>query len=185
MATAEMLDLITAEEFGKRPDPGYPEELARGRVIATTVPDRRHGYVCLKVGRILGDFVEKHDAGRVMSNDSGIITQRNPDAVRGADVAFYSFKRLPKGALAAGYGPEVPELIVEVLSPGDRWRTIHEKITEYLNAGALLIVVLDPGPDTAHLFTADDAPRILAADDELTLPGILDGFRVHVGQSFE
>ncbi len=47
MATAEMLDLMTAEEFGKRPDPGYPEELVRGRVVSTPVPDRRHGYVCL------------------------------------------------------------------------------------------------------------------------------------------
>ena len=29
MATAEML--MTAEEFGRRPDPGHPEELAPGR----------------------------------------------------------------------------------------------------------------------------------------------------------
>ena len=150
-----------------------------------SVPDRRHGYVCLKVGRILGDFVEKHDAGRVMSNDSGIITDRNPDSVRGADVAFYSFKRLPKGTLAPGYGPEVPEVVVEVRSPGDRWRNIHEKITDYLNAGVLTVVVLDPGPNAAHLFSADDAPRILAAEDELVLPGIVEGFRVRVERFFE
>ena len=29
MATAEMLELMTAEQFGQRPDPGYPEELVR------------------------------------------------------------------------------------------------------------------------------------------------------------
>jgi hypothetical protein len=39
MATAEMLELITAEWFGQRPDPGYPEELVRGRVVAMSVPD--------------------------------------------------------------------------------------------------------------------------------------------------
>ena len=44
MATAEML--MTAEEFGRRPDPGYPEELVRGRIIAMPPPDRRHGKVC-------------------------------------------------------------------------------------------------------------------------------------------
>ena len=32
MATAE--SLMTAEEFRRRPDPGYPEELVRGRVTA-------------------------------------------------------------------------------------------------------------------------------------------------------
>ncbi len=184
MATAEMLDLMTAEEFGKRPDPGYPEELVRGRVVAMTVPDRRHGYVCLRVGRMFADFVEKHDAGRVMSNDSGVITARNPDSVRGADIAFYSFKRLPKGPLPSGYGPEVPELVIEVRSPSDRWRDIHEKITEYLNAGVVTVVVLDPDPETAHVFSADDAPKVLAADDELVLPGILDDFRVRVGEFF-
>jgi Uma2 family endonuclease len=185
MATVELLDLMTAEEFGKRPDPGCPEELVRGRVIASVVPDRRHGYVCLRAGRIIADFVEKHDLGRLMSNDSGVITERNPDSVRGADVAFYSYKRLPKGPLAPGYGPEVPELVVEVRSPSDRWRDIHEKITEYLNAGVTVVVVLDPGPDTAHVFSADDAPKILATDDELVLPGILDEFRVRVGEFFE
>jgi Uma2 family endonuclease len=120
-----------------------------------------------------------------MSNDSGVITERNPDSVRGADIAFYSFNRLPRGPLAPGYGPEVPELVVEVRSPSDRWREIHEKITEYLNAGVTTVIVLDPGPDTAHVFSADDAPKVLAADDELVLPGILDGFRVRVREFFE
>jgi Uma2 family endonuclease len=185
MATAEMLDLMTAEEFGKRPDPGYPEELVRGRVVSMPVPDRRHGYVCLRVGRLLSAFVEKHDAGRVMSNDAGIITGRDPDSVRGADIAFYSFKRLPKGPLAPGYGPEVPELVVEVRSQSDRWRDIHEKITEYLSAGVSTVVVLDPGPETAHVFSADDAPKVLTAEDELVLSGILEEFRVRVGEFFK
>jgi len=185
MATAEMVKLMTAEEFGKRPDPGYPEELVRGRVAAMSVPDKRDGYVCLRAGRILGDFVDEHDLGRVMSNDSGVITDREPDTVRGADVSYYSFSRLPRGPLAEGYGNEIPELVVEVRSPGDRWRDIQKKITEYLQAGVLAVVVLDPGPRTAHVFSADDPPRTLGAEDELTLPGILDGFRVRVGRFFE
>ena len=36
MATAETLGLLTAEEFGKRADPGHPEELVRGRVVPGT-----------------------------------------------------------------------------------------------------------------------------------------------------
>ena len=32
MATAEAL--MTAEEFGQRPDPGYPEELVQGRIVS-------------------------------------------------------------------------------------------------------------------------------------------------------
>ena len=156
MATAELLDLVTAEEFGKRPDPGYPEELVRGRIVAMSVPDRRHGYVCVRAVRIIDDFAQEHDAARVMSNDAAVITERGPDTVRGADVSFYSYSRLPRGPLAAGYGPEVPELIVEVRSADDRWSKLHAKITEYLNAGVITVVVLDPGSNKAHVFSADD-----------------------------
>jgi Uma2 family endonuclease len=183
MATAEAL--MTAEEFGQRPDPGHPEELVKGRIVGKPSPDRRHGIVCNRAGRILGNFVGEYDLGRVMSNDSGVITKRNPDTVRGADVAYYSYARLPKGPLATGYGPEVPELVVEVVSASDRWRDIHEKVAEYLRAGVLVVVVLDPTPQTAHVFGADDAPRALGPEDELILPGILEGFRVRVGRFFE
>jgi Uma2 family endonuclease len=183
MATAEAL--MTAEEFGLRPDPGYPEELVQGRVIRMPPPDRRHGLVCGKACFILSLFVEQHNLGRVMSNDSGVITGRDPDSVRGADIAYYSYSRLPRGPLSTGYGPEVPELVVEVRSEGDRWIEIHEKVAEYLSAGVTLVLVLDPKALTAHVFNADAAPGTLGIDEELTLPGVLEGFSVRVGRFFE
>lgn len=183
MATIEAL--MTAKEFGLRPDPGHPEELIQGMVIEIPPPDRRHGYVCGQAYYFLRQFIEQYDLGRVMSNDSGVITERNPDTVRGADVAYYSYARLPRGPLPTGYGPEVPELVVEVCSASDRWVDIHEKVAEYLRAGVLIVVVLDPKPQTAHVFSGDDAPRTLGLEDELTLPGILEGFQVRVGRFFE
>jgi Uma2 family endonuclease len=185
MATAEMVEPMTAEQFGRRPDPGYPEELVRGRVVAMSVPDRRHGYVCGKAVRIFGGFVDTREIGRVMCNDSGVITERDPDTVRGADVAYYSYARLPKGELPTGYGPEVPELVVEVRSATDRWREILDKVSEYLNAGVLVVVVLDPGFQLAQVFSADDPPRTITTEEELVLPGVLDDFRVRVGRFFD
>jgi Uma2 family endonuclease len=121
--------MMTAEQFGQRPDPGYPEELVRGRVVPVPVPDRWHGYVCGQSVLIFGSFVNGRDLGRVVCNDSGVITERDPDTVRGADVAYYSYARLPKGTLPTGYGPEVPELIVEVRSASDRWSKILDKVS--------------------------------------------------------
>ncbi len=183
MATAEAL--MTAEEFGQRPDPGYPEELVQGRIVEMPPPDRRHGYICLQAGYLLRQFVDEHGLGRVMSNDSAVITERDPDTVRGADIAYYSYARLPRGPLAKGYGPEIPELVIEVRSASDRWKDVLEKVTEYLKAGVLVVVVLDPEPQVAHVFGADEAPRTLASEDELAYPGPLEGFRVRVGRFFE
>jgi Uma2 family endonuclease len=183
MATAEAL--MTAKEFGLRPDPGHPEELIQGMVTEMPPPDRKHAYVCGPAYYLLRQFIELHDLGRVMCNDSGVITERNPDTVRGADVAYYSYARLPKGPLTTGYGPEVPELVVEVCSASDRWVDIHEKVAEYLRAGVLVVLVLDPNPQTAYIFSGDDAPRTLTVEDELVLPGLLEGFQVRVGRFFE
>jgi len=183
-AVAPPIALMTAEEFARRPDPGHPEELVRGRVVPMTVPDRRHGQICNKVGRILGNFAEEHDLGHVLSNDSGVITERGPDTVRGADVAFYSYQRLPKGPLPQAYGPEMPELVVEVRSKSDRWPGVLAKAADYLNAGVSVVVVLDDDRATAHVVTADRY-RVLGPEEELTFPEILPGFSVAVRRFFD
>jgi Uma2 family endonuclease len=176
--------LLTAEQFAERPDPGYPEELVRGRIVPMSVPDRRHGQICSNTLFLIRSHVDAHDLGHVLCNDSGVITERGPDTVRGADVAFYSYNRLPRGPLPRTYGPEVPELVVEVQSKGDKWPKVLAKVVEYLSAGVSAVVVLDDDHRQAHIFTADDN-RVLGPDDELTFPELLPGFAVAVRRFFE
>jgi len=178
--------LLTAEEYRLLPDNGRPTELIRGRVVEMNMPAPRHGYFCNKIGRILGNFVEEHDLGRVMSSDSGVITHRGPDTVRGADVCYYSYTRLPKGPLPEGYLPVPPELVFEVRSPTDRWSQVLSEVGEYLIAGALVVCVLDPPTETVTVYSADEVLRVLRADDELSLPDLLGpDFRVPVRRFFE
>ena len=173
--------LMTAEEFGSRPDPGYPEELVRGRIEKVSPPPRaRHGQVCSEVNRVLGNYVRQEGLGHVLSNDSGVITERGPDTVRGADVAFYSYAKLPRGPLPSTYLAVPPDLIFEVVSPDDRWSKVLVKVAEYLNAGVLVVGVLDPERATLQLFEPDRPVQILSADDELSLPAILGEFRVTI-----
>ena len=75
--------LLTAEQYATLPDPGHPEELVRGKIVPMPMPKPRHGYICNKAGRILGNFVEEHQLGWVLNNDTGVITERDPDTVRG------------------------------------------------------------------------------------------------------
>jgi Uma2 family endonuclease len=100
-------------------------------------------------------------------------------------VAFYSYNRLPKGPLPQSYGPEIPELVIEVRSPSDRWVNLLAKVAEYLAAGVLAVLVLDEESQTALLQLPDAMPRRLSTEDELTLPAILPGFAVTVRQFFE
>ena len=176
--------VITAEEFLAQSDDGRRTELVRGRVVEMPSPTPTHGFYCLNVGSILREYVRQKDLGRVVSNDSGIQTQRGLDTVRGADVAYYSFARVPRGPLPTGYWPS-PELVFEVRSPSDRWQAISAKAGEYLAAGVHVVCVLDPETRTVGLYTADDFPLRKTADEELTLPGVFPDFRVPVRQFFE
>jgi Uma2 family endonuclease len=186
MSTASVpAPLVTAEEFAERPDPGYPEELVRGRIVPMPQPKPRHGEICNKAGRILGNYAEERDVGRVLSNDSGVITERGPDTVRGADISFYSYSRVPKGPLPDRYLDTPPDLVVEVLSPGDRWPNVLRKVAEYLDAGVTVVVVLDDHRRQAQLYRSDGTTRLLDADEEFTVPDLLGDFRVRVGRFFE
>jgi hypothetical protein len=46
---------LTANEFARRPDPGYPEELVRGRVISMPPPGARHGGMIVEIAYVLRD----------------------------------------------------------------------------------------------------------------------------------
>ena len=185
MATATQI-LLTAEEFARRPDAGYSEELVKGRIVRMPPPKPHHGYVCLNVGAILRAHVKPNDLGHVLSNDSGVITERGPDTVRGADVAFYSFNRVPKGSLPREvYLNVVLELIFEVLSLDDRSPKILRQVAEYLDAGVGVVCILDPSRRNLHLYEGDEPVRILSENDELTLPTLLGGFRVKAGDFYE
>jgi hypothetical protein len=67
----------------------------------------------------------------------------------------------------------------------DAWPEILEKVAEYLGAGVSVVVFLDPEPKTSHIFGAIASPTTLGPEDDLVLPGILDGLRVRVAQFFE
>lgn len=183
MATAPRTDLplLTAEEFARRPDPGHPEELVKGRIVPMPPPGARHGWICAELVFVLRTFLQDHDLGRVLSNDAGMVTERGPDSVRGPDVSFYSYAKLPKGPLPQRYPDVPPDVVFEVLSPDDRWPKVLAKVAEYLNAGVGVVCVIDPEPRTLHLYEGDRAVRILGADDELALPPLGD-FRVRVGR---
>ena len=177
--------LLTAEEYAALPDDGKPTELVRGVVVPMNVPAPRHGQICVRTIELLLQHLANHQIGQLVSNDSGVVTERDPDTVRGADVAFYSYTRLPQGPIQRGYLRVVPELVFEVRSPGDRWREIQDKVWEYLRAGVTLVCVLDQQTEMAHAFHADQAPRAVTRDEELTLPEVLPDFRVPVRRFFE
>jgi len=184
MATMEAL--ITAEEFLTMPNHGQPRELVLGRIVELTPPATRHGQVCGRVYRFIDRHAEKHETGHVVCNDSGFITHRNPDSVRGPDVSYYGFDQIPAGPMPTKYTGIVPRLAIEVMSPTNTWRELLAKTAEYLEAGVTVACIVDPESRTVQVFRADRRPETLTGDMELKLPEVLgEEFSVPVNKFFE
>lgn len=177
--------LLTAAEFAKMPDPGHPQELVRGVVVDMPPPIPLHGLVCGNVYYHVRQFADQHNLGRAFTNDSGVVTERNPDTVRGPDVIFVGFAKVPPGSLPRTYFTVPPDAVFEVRSPSDRSSELLVKISEYLELGVPAIYVLDPETMRVHCYYQDRADEILHATDEFVGIGPLAGFRVSVAKFFE
>lgn len=183
-ATATQSDdrLLTAEEYAALSD-DRRTELVRGKVIEMPSPGWPHGQSQAEIARMMGNFVADRRLGRVLT-ESGVITRRDPDTVRGPDVAFYSFERIPKGSEPRVYSETAPEVVFEVRSPDDRRGEVLQKAGEYLGAGTLVVCVVDPQRRTAVLYSGDDHPVILSESDILRLPPPLSDWTPYVAEFF-
>jgi Uma2 family endonuclease len=178
------ISTVSAVEFAALPDPGHPQELVRGIVVDMPPPKFRHGKVCARVTTYLTVYADQHQLGHVLGNDSGVVTERNPDTVRGPDVSFVSYAKLPVDA-DPEYLTVPPDAVFEVLSPSDRWSEVLFKVSEYLQLGVLAAYVLDPETSRVHCYFPDRPDEILDLSDEFVGVGSLAGWQISVAKFFE
>ena len=185
MATVAQTKLLTAEDFMASNLGEGNFELVRGEIVELPPAMPKHGVVCANVAGSLWDYGRRSGYGYALSNDSAVVTERDPDTVRGPDVCFYSHARWPRADVDKGLPPVAPDLAVEVVSPGNRAAKISTKIAEYQAVGTLLVWVVYPASRTVVIHRLDDEPPIVLRDGALieNLPE-LPGFRCSVSDFF-
>src|SRR5206468_8692837 len=132
---------------------------------------------------ILGNFVFEQGKGYGTGNDSGVILSRDPDTVRGPDIAYYEDANTI-AEVHPKYGEVPPRLAVEVLSSTDRYTRITEKVNDYLNGGVEVVWLIEPELRAVTVCRAGRQPQVLKEAEELTGEDVLPGFRCRVGDLF-
>ena len=174
----------TVDELYRLPDDGRRYELVGGILVSEPLPGARHGRVIARIAQVLRTFAEREGLGEVVAADTGFVLARDPDTVRGPDVAFIARARYDAAGDPPTAFPGAPDLAVEVVSASKRPADIHAKVADYLAAGARLVWVVDADPErrTITVYETLLAPRVLAADDEIDGAAVLAGFRARVSE---
>jgi Uma2 family endonuclease len=160
-------------------------ELDEGVLVPMTPPQPPHGFVVARMTMRLGVHVSSLGLGSVFAGDTGCVLHRNPDTLRGVDVAFMSRARLPEQpAPQEGFLEGGPDLAIEVLSPGNRRGEMLRKVGQYINAGSSLVWVIDPRRRRVVVYGGDDDVQILAEGDVLTGGEVLPAFSCPVAWLF-
>jgi Uma2 family endonuclease len=174
--------LITGEDLLTMGDIG-PCELIDGRIVPMSPTGGRHGIIESRLGSALSFFVQQHDLGWVLTGEVGIFIRRNPDRVRGADIVFLSRERWPEGP-SEGFLEGSPDLVVEIMSPIDRWQEVRQKIAEYFSIGVRWVWIVEPENRAVLVFRSSSDFQQFGAEDMLVGEGRLEGFTLAVVSLF-
>src|SRR5688572_23662869 len=158
-------------------------ELDDGRIVPMSPPGNQHGRIQIIFGAELRDQGEKAGHG-IAYGEVGVILWRNPDRVVGIDNGFVKTASLPVSTSPEGYLERTPDLMVEIRSKNDKRAYVDRKVSDYLRAGAKVVVVIDPRTETVAIHRPNAEPQVLTVGDALTFDDIIPGFRLAVAELF-
>src|SRR5438477_10595378 len=173
--------LMTADDLLHVRIPEKRIELVKGVLVVREPAGGRHGRVTTALTRHIGNHVHAHALGAVYAAETGFTLARRPDTVRAPDIAFVRRERLPDPE-PSGFPDLAPDLVVEVVSPGDRAGEILAIVADWLSAGTRLVWVIDPARRVARVYRTDGTERILSVDESLDGEDVVPGFTCPLGE---
>lgn len=157
-------------------------ELVEGTLVEKPM-GQEESFLGMWLGMTINQFVITHNLGYVTGEQGLYELPGGP--VRGPDVSFTSWDRLPnrrrpKEPIPLG----APDLVVEVLSPGNTPGEMARKRDEYFRGGVRLVWEIDPRARTVRVYSALDRYQDFTAADTLTGGSVLPGFRLPLADLF-
>ena len=165
---------------------GTRYELIAGELFVTRSPHRKHQQIVVKIVRVLDAWSETSGLGQTILAP-GIIPSDTDNVI--PDVVWVSNARLAQIEDEAGHFTGFPELVVEVLSPGETniRRDREAKLKLYSIQGVREYWIADRFSQRLEIYRRQQGQLALTAtllpEDGLTSP-LLPGFQTEVGRLF-
>lgn len=177
----------TYEDYLRLPEDGNRYEVLRGSLYVTPPPIYDHQYVVWQLDQTLGRFVHENKLGVVLIAAFDIrLPARLTDPVE-PDVIFFRSGNQPRPG--ARFFQGVPDLVIEVLSPGTRRNDQTVKFDAYREAGIPEYWIVDPKDRTVVVYgLSEDRHRYVelcrGGEGEAVRSAVLPGLEVRVGDLF-
>jgi Uma2 family endonuclease len=169
---------LTYDDFVLFPDDGMRHELIDGEHYVTPSPNTKHQRISINLTVLIGGWLERHPVGELFHAPFDVVFSRF-DVVE-PDLLYLSNARAAD-VLTPLHVRGVPELVIEIGSPGTRKRDETIKRQLYDRMGVSEYWVVDPEIDAIRVYRRDGDvfARMVAltasAGDVLTtalLPGL-------------
>jgi Uma2 family endonuclease len=181
---ASPTESYTADHLLDLPYAPYRTDLVAGHLIREPLAGYQHGLVAGRLFAALAAHAGRHRLGRVFAAETGFLLRRNPDTVRGPDVAFVTEERFVAQPPEHAFFDGAPDLAVEVLSPGNRRGEVEAKVLDYLRCGSRQVWVVRQRQRSVTVHRPRAVPRILRDGDRLSGGRLLPGFELPVASLF-
>jgi Uma2 family endonuclease len=181
---------LTADDVLDIPVPdqlrGY--ELENGELVEVSLPSPPHGRIVALVAHHLLNHVEERGGRGSVYGEVGCVLalRHDPERLRGPDVSYVSEEALRAhgGEPAKGWFRLIPDLVVEVDSPGRKPAIEQRRIQEYLDAGVRLLWVIHTDARSATMYLPDGSARLLRVSEALEGEPVLPGLRLPLTRLF-
>ena len=175
--------VTTADQLAALPNDGKRYELVDGVLHMMSPAGGDHGGIAATLLFHLTGHARQHGLGKTFAAETGFLLRRNPDTVLAPDASFVSFDRLGDFARRPGYLPLAPDLAAEVVSPNDRPRDVEVKAQDWLDAGVIIALVVDPQTSTVREYRSGSQVQVYS-DGSIDLNDVLPGFQLDVVELF-
>jgi Uma2 family endonuclease len=157
-------------------------ELVDGTLVEKAV-GYRESLLTVVLISLIRTFVKTRKLGLVTGPDG--MLRLFPGLIRGPDVAFVSWKKLPGRKVPAKPVPHLaPDLAIEVLSKGNTKKEMARKRREYFKAGVQLVWEVEPVKRQIIVYTSPKNGEVFEENQTVTGGEVLPGFTLSLSDLF-
>jgi Uma2 family endonuclease len=140
---------LTYDDFAQFPDDGKRHELIDGEHYVTPAPNIRHQQISANFLAMIWAYLDAHPIGRLFHAPCDVVLSEL-DVVE-PDLLYLSNERAA-ATLTVQHVRGVPNLVIEIASPGTRGRDETIKRRLYESAGVSEYWVVDPEIDVIRVY---------------------------------